>query len=168
MQYPKPGTSEPIWRVLDPLGPGSGLPSAQRLLLSDIPERWTQILLRVKDEDRELGRFARVLPESLPLTAQWIPDYPLAPIDLKALREAHAPDVSVGGFMFTLEPWGSSVSYGILFFEFGPDTEEWPVWNLRVPEGISYQLWLQDRRWDRDPELAPGDHYRKLPTPRLR
>ncbi len=106
-----------------------------------------------------LGRFARVLPESLPLKAEWHPDYALAPIDLEALSEAN--HVSAGGFAFTLEPWGSDALQDIILsFYFGPTTEKWPVWNLRVPQGISYQLWLWESGYNKRP--------RKLPTPRLR
>ncbi len=117
-------------------------------------------------------RYARVLPVGSPLRAQWLPDSPLEPIDLKALWESHgAPErgefrLVLGELIKTswIGAWGAFGEGGRpargvhASYRFGPDTEEWPVWNLRVPDEASYRLYLRDFEGNKT----------QLPTPRRR
>ena len=126
------------------------------------------MILTTKDRP---GRYARVLPEGSPLRAQWLPDSPLEPIDLKALHESHgAPErgafVLILGELIKTSWVGAWGAFGErlpplnahALYKFGPDTEEWPVWNLRVPDEASFRLYLHDFEGTET----------QLPTPRRR
>ena len=106
------------------------------ILISEPPERWTQLWVPTRS-----GRVAHANRTWAPAEATaWLPDRPLPPVRLEDLHEENGQPRS-GRIQYQLRLFHDTGRYGTVApildsFEFDSTTSEWPIWSKREPIGM--------------------------------